>query len=207
LDPSEQLVSLELLGREVAEVLVDPIRYERADDTLLPPRLGPHLGNPGLRDVPIVVDVVIVEDHGRGYRGEEPPDGRVLPGVPVEVGVLLEVRHFFSGRLAGVAPGADEVAGSRGYLVGVDLVPEQEECVGPRLARFAAHLEGERVQGVAPVPALGQTSLQRVRRFVRGEDAAGAEGEVELPVRGDGPDRGRREGIALFRPDLLSVER
>src|SRR5215207_9216083 len=67
--PSEEIVLFELLRGEVAEVLVDPVRHERPDDALLPPRVGAHLAYPGLRGVPVVVDVVVVEDHRRRHGG------------------------------------------------------------------------------------------------------------------------------------------
>ena len=53
--------------------------------------VGAHLLDPALRDVPVVVDVVVVEDHRRRDRGQQPADGRVAPGLPVEPRVLLEV--------------------------------------------------------------------------------------------------------------------
>src|SRR5215216_4705131 len=208
----EQLVLLELLRGEVAEMLVDPVRHERSDDALLPPGLGSHLAHPCPRGVPVVVDVVVVEDHDRGHGREQPPYGRVLPRVPVQARVLLEVRHLLARRLVRVAPRADEVASAPGDLVGVDLVAEEQEGVGPALPRLAAHPEGEDVEGVAlePVPARAApfdlAALQRVRRLLRDRDAAGAEGEGEVAVRFYGPDRGGGEIVARLRPDYLTVE-
>ncbi len=119
----EEIVFVQFLRGEVAEVLVDPVGHESPDDALLPPRLGAHLAHPGFRGVPVVVDVVVVEDHGRRHGREEPPDYRVLPGVPVQARVLLEVGDLLARRLARVAPRADELEGAHGDLVGVDLVP------------------------------------------------------------------------------------
>src|SRR3712207_6495187 len=109
---------------EVAEVLVDPVRGVGADDLVVPPRIVARLLEPGLRDVPVVRDLVVVEDHGRGNRREEPPDCGVAPRVPVEPGVLLEVGDLLARRQARVAARADEPEGILRRFVGVDLVPE-----------------------------------------------------------------------------------
>ena len=58
----------ELRRREVAEVLVQPVGHEGAGDALLPPRQSAHLVDPGQRDVPVVVHVVVVEDHRESAR-------------------------------------------------------------------------------------------------------------------------------------------
>src|SRR3712207_6551315 len=119
---------------------------------------------------------------------------------------------FRSGGLARVAPRADKVAGAPGDLVGVDLVPEQEQSVGPLLRGLAAHPEGERVEGVAGVSssrhaaAHDNAALLRVRRLVRHRDAARAEREPEPAVRVDGPDLGGREAGICLGPDPLAVE-
>jgi hypothetical protein len=98
------------LGREVAEVLVDPVGGERALDVLVPPLVLSHLGQPGLGDVPVVVHVVVVEDHrGRDHR-QKPPDVGVAPALQVELGVVLEVEHALTGRLGRIALRLDERA-------------------------------------------------------------------------------------------------
>ena len=129
----------ELVGREVAEVLVDPVRRQRRPHPVAPPRLLAHLGAPHGRGVPVVAHVVVVEDHRGGHawtaataprgrtrrRGTAPtysskPDDLVVGpfGVPV------------------AAPG-DAAPGLRRELVGVDLVAEQQQRVGPLLAEGA----------------------------------------------------------------------
>ena len=68
--------------REVPEVLVDPVRRQRALDALVPPRLGAHLLEPLDRRVPVVVHVVVVEDHRDADRREQPPDHVGSPTTP-----------------------------------------------------------------------------------------------------------------------------
>src|SRR5215217_1834659 len=209
--PPEELVLIELVWGEVAEVLVDPVRHESPDDSLLPPGLRPHLPHPRLRGVPVVVDVVVVEDHGRRNCREEPPYNRVLPGVQVEVSVLLEVRYLFvAWRLIGISPRADVVAGALGDLVSVDLISEKHQRVGPLLPGLALPPEGQRVQGVPLVassdPARELAPLFRVRQLVRDRDSAGAKGQGELVVRDDGPDNWRWERRTGLRPYLLAVQ-
>src|SRR5215211_3451076 len=121
----EEPVLLQLPRGEVAEVLVDPVGYESPYDALLPPRRGAHLTDPGLRGVPVVVDVVVVEDHRRRHGREEPPGDRVPPGVPVQARVLLEVGDLLARPLVRVAPRTDEIERALGDLVGVDLIPQQ----------------------------------------------------------------------------------
>ena len=78
----DPLVELELgqVGRrEVAEVLVDPVRRQAADDPLLPPRGLLHLPPPQRRGVPVVAHVVVVEDHRGRDRRQQPADVGVAP--------------------------------------------------------------------------------------------------------------------------------
>jgi hypothetical protein len=74
----------------------------------VPPRLRSHLADPGVGDVPVVVDVVVVQDHRARHGGEQPADVLVVPRLAVEAGVLLEVENLLARRLRRVAPGADE---------------------------------------------------------------------------------------------------
>ena len=87
-----EVVVFQFLGGEVAEVLVDQVRDVAAGDLVVPVGLVAYLLHPGGRDVPVVADLVVVEDHGRGDGREEPADRGVPPGVPVQAGVLHEVR-------------------------------------------------------------------------------------------------------------------
>ena len=57
---------------EVAEMLIDPVRGERADHTIAPPRGRGHLAAPIGRGIPVVAQIVIVEDHRRRDRRHQP---------------------------------------------------------------------------------------------------------------------------------------
>ena len=82
---------------------------EAGDDPAVPPVGGLHLVLPRPRGVPVVADVVVVEDH-RGRQGrQQPAVGGVGPGELVEVGVLLPVLELGPRRLLDVAPGLDEL--------------------------------------------------------------------------------------------------
>ena len=63
-------------GREVAEVLEDPVGHQPGADVVVEPRLGVHLVQPALRDPPLGVDLVVVEDHRHRDRREQPADRR-----------------------------------------------------------------------------------------------------------------------------------
>ena len=127
-----------LLGQlrrgEVADVLVEPVRHERAGDALVPPRRRAHVAHPGLGDVPVVVHVVVVEDHRARDGRQQPADVGVAPGLAIQPRVLLEVGDLLARWQARVAARADELARLLGGLVGVHLVAQQEQAVGPFLA-------------------------------------------------------------------------
>ena len=86
-----QLVLAQVGGGEVAEVLVDPVRRQPADDAVLPPDGALHVLAPLVRGVPVVAHVVVVEDHRAGDGRHQPAHVRVGPRLEVEPGVLLEV--------------------------------------------------------------------------------------------------------------------
>ena len=135
--------------REVAQVLVHPVGRQRRADPLAPPRLLGHLLAPYLGGVPVVVDVVVVEDHRGGDAGHQPPHFGVGPGVAVEPDVLVVADDLVIGpvRMVVAAPG-HPAAVLRGELVGVDLVAEQQQGVGPLLRRLSGHAGGVGVQRV-----------------------------------------------------------
>src|SRR4028118_1281897 len=109
LDLLEKLISFEFLGREVAEVLVNPVGGEASEDLLVPRGKGSHLLDPGFGDVPVVGKLMVVKDHRRRHGREQPADGWVLPRISIQARVLLEVGRRVSRWLAGVAARTDEV--------------------------------------------------------------------------------------------------
>jgi hypothetical protein len=128
-----QLVLRERVGREVPEMLVDPVGPEGADDPVVPPRQLALGLLPRQRGVPVVGHVVIVEDHRRGHRGEQPAQARVQPRDAVQPRELLEVGELVLGRARPRSLAPDDLADLVGHLVGVDLVPGEEEQVGQSL--------------------------------------------------------------------------
>ncbi len=134
----------------------------------------------------------------------------MAPSVVVEVGVLLEVRHAWG--VARVAAGADKLERPGGGFVGVDLIPQHQQGVGPVFPGVPQHLVGQGEEGVALVAFPAEAAaphgaaLQGVGRLVRDGDPAGAVGQDELPVRARGLYGGRREGGVRLRPRPLPVQ-
>ena len=105
-DLAPRLVAGQFGRRQVAEVLVHPVALVGALDAPAPPRPGGDVAAPGGGGVPVVVHVVVVEDHRGRDDGEQPADRGVAPGLPVQGAVLLEVRDLAGPGAAGpgVAP-------------------------------------------------------------------------------------------------------
>ncbi len=190
----QQLVLLVGRGGEVAEVLVDPVGHQRPDDVLLPPVGGMHLLEPGGGDVPVVVHVVVVEDHRGGHGREQPADRGLGPALAVELRVLVEVEHPLARRVGRIAACLDEGAGGGRDLVGVDLVADHQQHVGPALAVVAGHLPGHRVQRVHLAATLVVVLGEREGRLVRRRDPAGPEHQLKLTLLRVGAKGAGREG-------------
>ena len=158
----------------------------------MPPGLGAHVGAPRLGGVPVVDDLVVVEDHHARYRRQQPPDLRIGPRVEVQPGVLVERHHLFGGGARAAAP-PQPAPYRRGRLVGVHLVAQQDERIGCGRVGVRGEPAGVRVQGVrreAAVDLLRRPPAgaehEPGRRAV--PDRAGA--DHARRVRGvDGPDR------------------
>jgi hypothetical protein len=142
---------------------------------------------------------VVVEDHRGRDRGQQPAHLGVAPGLGVEPGVLLEVGRLGARRLAEVPPGRQPGAGRRGDLVGVDLVAQHHQRVGPLVLRDGGDLPGVAVQRVR------RDALAHVHGRGRGV-AAGAEGDGERALAADRADPARREGGVRLRPHAVAVE-
>ena len=109
-------------------MLVHPVRGVAADDPIVPPRLGGHHAAPRQRRVPVVAQVVVVEQHAGRDGRQQPTNGRRCPGLVVEPGVLLEVLDLVDDvRIAigvGLAQSGHDVVGG---LVGVHLVADHQQ--------------------------------------------------------------------------------
>ena len=206
-----QLVLAPLGRGHVAEVLVDPVGPQPGHDAAVPPRRRLHLLAPRLGGVPVVADVVVVEDHRARHRRQQPPVGGVGPGQAVEVGVLLVVAQLGPRRCLDVAARLDEGPHLVGRLVGVDLVAEEEHevrerargqvrVVRVRRLDLVGRAQRPRAQGVDTV---GLVAL----RVVGDRGAARAEGEPQGAAGLEGGDDRRGERRGGLGPDLLAVDR
>ncbi len=176
-------------------MLVDPVRPQPGHHPAAPPRRPGHLLAPGLGGVPVVAQVVVVEDHRGRHGGQQPADLGLGPRLAVELGVLLEV-----GDLAlrlGVPAGADVGQHVGRGVVGVDLVAEEQQQVGPLLLGRLGEVLAEGPQHVVTVGT-------HVRRVVGHAGAARSERQLAHPFPGQQPDPGRR--ATRHRPNLLPVE-
>ena len=180
-------------------MLVHPVRGQPRDNPLAPPGGSLHFLLPAQRGVPVVADVVVVEDHGAGQGGQQPPVRRVRPRQKVEVGVLLIVLKLLAGRFGDVPTCTDELLHLLAGQIGVHLVPEEGDKIRPREATAGGHPERvgtQRVDAVGPVTGL----------IVRDTRAAGAEGHPQRPAGLQRGDHWRREPGRWVRPDVGSVD-
>ena len=195
------LVLVELGRREVAEVLVDPVGHQAADHAALVPVGLAHLVEPGLRGLPLVVDLVVVEDHRGRQRREHPADDRVGPDVAIADRVLLEVLEHLDGAVrVDLAVGDDLLDG-----LGAGRRRAGRPASSSRRARSpwagaasAARTCASRRSPSLPVPP----ALEGVRRLMRRRGPAGAEEQSQVAVARDRPDPRMRELVALRRPRL-----
>src|SRR6185437_1259494 len=106
---------------------------------------------------PVVVDVVIVEDHRGRDDGKQPAHRRLAPRLAVELAVLGEVGDLVARagvcgvRGRRVAALLDEPACRRSRVVSVDLVPYEQKDVGPAVRWRGAQLRGAAGERVGTV--------------------------------------------------------
>ena len=86
----EQSFRFHVFRTQIAEVLIQPVRHQPADHVVLPPALRADVAYPGVRDVPIVDHVVVVEDHHGRHVREEPLLELERPRLLIQPGVFLE---------------------------------------------------------------------------------------------------------------------
>ena len=157
-------------------------------------------------DVPVVVDVVVVEDHHRRDGGEQPADRGLAPALEVELRVVLEVEHALAGRLGRVAPRLDERARGR-------ATPRRRRP--GRRASAARRASSSRGSSRMRSASVWSASISRPRSsssFVSeygGSCGAATRQEPNAIWSGVvlrvGVERARREAV-VARPDALAVE-
>ena len=177
-------------------MLVDPVRRQPADDALVPPRGLGHLLPPRPAGVPVVADVVVVEDHRARQCRQQPAVLPVAPRDPVEVGVLLEVLELLPRRLVEAAPRADELPHHRAGLVGVDLVAQEQHEVRPARGLVGRHVQRVGAQRV-------DAELLGAGVVVRHADPARAERHPQRLARLEGRHDRRRERRPGLGPQRL----
>ncbi len=180
-------------------MLVHPVRGQPGPDALGPPRRGRHLLAPRAGGVPVVADVVVVEDHRRRHGRHQPADLRVAPRLVVELRVLAEVQHLVD-RVLAAAPPAQPLLRLRRRLVGVHLVAEQQQRVRPVVLGLLRHPQRVGVQRVRTQLVVGR-GLHRFRRPARPEHDP-----VRQVLIGLRADPARRELRARLGPHHLAVE-
>ena len=198
--PGVDLVAVELVRAEVAEVLVHPVRAVAADDAVMPPRRGRDLAPPRQRRVPVVAQVVVVEQHPGRNGGQQPTHRRWRPGFVVEPGVLLVVLDLVDDVRARIdVHGAETGNDGVGGLIGVHLVADQQQRIGPCLVRRLGHLGGQRGERVG---ADGGEVL--VVEWIG--SAAAPERQAERSIGIDGPDHAGRERRVIRWPHVATVQ-
>ena len=116
----------------------------------------------------------------RRDRRQQPPHERRAPGLPVQVAVLLEVGDIGERRVVAIRGARLDVPPRRRrHLVGVDLVAEQHEQVGPVGRVGRAHADPEREERIDLAALLVLVLRERPGRRVRRGDAARAEGDPQ----------------------------
>jgi hypothetical protein len=147
------LVGGEFARAQVAQMLIDPVGPQARANSVAPPRFRVHLGTPRRGGVPVVADVVVVENHPGRQRREDPADLRIAPGMAVEALVLGEADDLVGRSAIGRAPDRGSAAREvttrfRRQLVGVHLVAQQQQRVGQALERQRGQTGGVAVQRV-----------------------------------------------------------
>ena len=92
------------------QVLVDPVGHEGRRDPLLPPVGLLHVEPPGMGRVPVVADVVVVEDHGARQGRQQPADLGPAPGLGVEAACTPRSRRPRRAGPVGLPPAADDAS-------------------------------------------------------------------------------------------------
>ena len=194
------LVGVELLRAQVAEVLVHPVRRVGAGHTISPPRRGRDLLAPRQRRVPVVAQVVVVEQHAARHGRQQPAHDRGGPRLLVEPGVLLEVLDLVDDLGVPLPVGLPEPGEDLlGRVVGVHLVAEQQEDVGPVDVVARHHPPGQRHEGIG-------AELVEVGVVERRRAPAAPERQAVRRIEVRRADHARRQAGSGHRPHPVAVE-
>ena len=181
-------------------MLIEPVTHVGAADPVPPPGLGLVFLAPGGRGIPVVVDVMIVEDH-RGRDDRQQPSHRGLaPGFSVEEAVLGEVRDLVTRRARWVAALADELAHRRPDLIRVNLVADHKHDIRPARGRHFPQVLGVGGQRVSPMLLLVPGAWSATCRHGQLSDPAGTEDQPKWPLRVQRPEQARREPRTRLGP-------
>ena len=202
----DELVLGQLRRGEVAEVLVEPVRHEGADDPLLPPRLRAHVAAPRPRRC----------SSRRGRRGRRRSScsapSRAASGCPDRSTprgrAACTPRSRRPARPAAASTSrrlADERERLGRDLVGVHLVAEQQQAVRPRLAA-GLQPPRERPQRV-DLEALGMLARRRACTAAAAARRPGTSRTRAGPgARGSRVWMAARRAAVVGRPDPLAVQ-
>src|SRR6266566_3142205 len=153
---------------------------------------------------------MVVEDHRGGDDGQQPAHRGLGPGFAVEEAVLAEVRDLVTGRFGRVAALLDVLAGGRPRVVGVDLVADHHDQVGPPLVRRPAQVQrvgDHRVRAVFLLVPLRAARAEPAWQDGQLGDPAGTEGDPERPAGVRRPEHARRELRVRLGPADGAVQR
>ena len=196
----------EVTGRQVAEVLEHPVGHQAGADVIVEPRLGVHLVEPALRDTPLGVDLVVIEDHRHRHRREQPADRRLRPRLGVGQRVFAEVAQLVVWDVGRALSRREDLLQRRRGLIGIDLVAEHQQHVRAGAAAAGAR-DTQRVRAQR-VDALARVVLACAQHI------GGSSGRMIPADRQDVPARARVEQSILLagkrrsrlRPHKLPVE-
>jgi hypothetical protein len=185
-------------------MLIHPVRRVRPDHAVVPPRPGLDVTTPGGRRIPVVAQIVIVENHARRDARQQRPHRLESPRFPIEPRVLLEVADLVlrvgadgTGRSLSRLPSrlqSFDYLGRR--VVGVHLVTQKQQGLGP-LARILLD-EGRSEPG----ECIGTDRLQRLRAVIVAAPTR-PERKRDRPRCVHGVDAG---SLAILRPHPVLVD-
>ena len=115
---------------------------------------------------------------------QQPARRRIAPGLAIQPGVLLEVgdlppRRVLRTCLAAPAALLDQALSLGGNLVGIDLVAQQQQGIGPLMRRLRPQPLDQSYERINLATAVVAVLAQRVRWLVRHSDPARPEDQAQ----------------------------